>query len=257
MSLPSILATDNNQDLLGKSEKEVFDIIETAVALADWRWPQELHRLLKPFFTKRADSDEDDGGRDSTVSDREADNNPTQRRNVIRIQLRNGQDSSNLLKPVGKTTTATAAPKPAEETEKKPTEGGQLTGVQKARDLDSSDFHKPVGKATQETEEDRRKHRTVTGVKDLDSSDFHEPTTTTVVRKAATLTAAPKRKLEAEEYEKKLENSKSKFRDDYSQYKDSRKRSKITHYIPPAPESNHDRLPNQKKSKQLTTTRRR
>ncbi|CAN0897399.1 hypothetical protein LINGRAHAP2_LOCUS19109 [Linum grandiflorum] len=166
----------------------------------------------------RKSEKEDDGHMPSAVSDREAEKiNPPKRRNVIRIQLRK--------EPVGKTTTATASPpKLAQETEKKPREGGKLTGVQKVRDLDSSNFNKP-------------------------------PTSTSVVRKAVTVTAAPKRKLEEDEYEKKLENSTRKMREGYNQYTDSRKRSKITHYIPP--KSNHDQLPNQKKSKLLTTTRRR
>ncbi|CAN0908421.1 hypothetical protein LINGRAHAP2_LOCUS25273 [Linum grandiflorum] len=227
---------------------------------------EELHRLLKPFFTKRADSDEDNGGIDngyvtSAVSYQEAEKNPTQRRNVIRIELRKDQDSSNLLKPVGKASTATAPPpKPAEETETKPTEGGKVIVVQKVRDLYSSNFNKAVGKArtaavapyspppkpAQETDEDLRNRRMDTRVKDLHSSNFHnhKPTTsTTVVRKAVTVTPAPKRNLEEEEYEKKLEIiSKMKFREGYNQYTDSRKRSKITHYIPP--KSNHDQLLN-------------
>ncbi|CAN0897400.1 hypothetical protein LINGRAHAP2_LOCUS19109 [Linum grandiflorum] len=208
MALPSVLATGSHMDLLRKSEKEVLEIIESAVTLADLRWPEELHRLLKPLFTKQPDSVEDDGHMPSAVSDREAEKiNPPKRRNVIRIQLRKDQDSSNLLKPDGKARTATVA------------------------------RYSPPPKPAQETEEDRRKHR--------DSFNFHKPTTT-VVRKA---------KLEEDEYEKKLENSTRKMREGYNQYTDSRKRSKITHYIPP--KSNHDQLPNQKKSKLLTTTRRR
>ncbi|CAN0897378.1 hypothetical protein LINGRAHAP2_LOCUS19096 [Linum grandiflorum] len=200
MALPSILASGSHMDLLRKSEKEVFEIIESAVALADWRWPEELRRVLKPFFNKLADSDEDGAQITSAVSDPAAEKNPTKLRRVIRIKLQKDQDSSNLLKPVGKASTATKAPlKPAEETEE---DCGKLTGVQKL-----------------------------------------------------TVTAAPKRKLEEDEYEKKLENSTRKMREGYNQYRDSRKRSKITHYIPP--KSNHDQLPNQKKSKLLTTTRRR